>query len=95
MNLYSTPDICRAVASAARLQRLRLNLSRASLAKRSGVAEGSIVRFERTGAISLKSLVDIAVALAAEDDFFRLFQAPATPSIDALQSRATRKRGRA
>ncbi len=94
MNLYSTPDICLSIAHAARDARLQKNLSRASLAIRSGVPEPSIKRFELTGEISLKSLVNIALVLSAELDFLRLFVNEKTPSIDEIINTKTRKRGR-
>jgi transcriptional regulator with XRE-family HTH domain len=40
-----TDDICRRVAEAARAARLRHNLSRATLAKRAGVSQASLIRF--------------------------------------------------
>ncbi len=71
-----------------------MNLSRESLSVRSGVPEPSIKRFELTGEISLKSLVNIAMVLSAETEFLRLFASERTPSIDEIVSAKTRKRGR-
>ena len=56
-----------------RKRRKALKLSQEELAKRSGVSFGSIKRFERTGEISLTSLLKIAVVLESEDDFNLLF----------------------
>lgn len=54
-------------------RRKALKLSQEELAKRSGVSFGSVKRFERTGEISLTSLLKIAVVLESEDDFNSLF----------------------
>lgn len=94
MNLYSAPDICLSVARAAREERLRINLSRKGLALRSGVPGSSIKHFERTGEISLKSLVKIAMVLSTEMEFLQLFARAETPSIDEIVNTKTRKRGR-
>lgn len=48
-------------------------MSQATLATRSGVSLGSIKRFERTGDISLASLLKLAMALGYEEDFNGLF----------------------
>ncbi len=78
---------------AARAARLRQDLSRATLAKRAGVSKASLIRFERTGEISLKSLLNLAIALEAEDEFFHLFAVPDVPTIDELVA-ALKKRQR-
>ena len=48
-------------------------ISQTTLAERSGVSLGSIKRFERTGEISLASLLKLAMALGYENDFNNLF----------------------
>lgn len=49
-------------------------MSQMTIAQRSGVSLGSIKRFERTGEISLSSLLKLAFVLGYEDDFNTLFQ---------------------
>ena len=49
------------------------HLSQEQLSKKSGVSLGSIKRFERTGEISLTSLIRISVALGCQEDFLGLF----------------------
>ena len=81
------------MAEAARTARQRQGLSRATLAKRADVSQASLIRFERTGEISLKSLVNLAIALEAE--FFRPFAVEEVPIIDELvAARKKRQRGR-
>ena len=46
------------IAERAKFRRLEQNLTQEGLALRSGVSLGSIKRFERSGEISLKSLME-------------------------------------
>ncbi|MFN7220046.1 MAG: hypothetical protein ACK5UX_05360, partial [Burkholderiales bacterium] len=52
--------------------------------KRAGVSQASLIRFERTGEISPKSLVNTAIALEAEAEFCGLFTVPDVPTVDEL-----------
>ncbi len=67
-------EVLREVAE--RFQKLRKqhNYSQHQMAERSGVSLGSIKRFERTGLISLDSLVKLAHVLDALEQFDTLFQ---------------------
>ena len=59
-----------------------------------GVSLGTIKRFERFGEISLKSLIDIALALGCLDDFEELFNKNQTPtSLFNSNNDKHRKRG--
>ena len=49
-------------------------ISQMTMAERSGVSLGSIKRFERTGEISLASLIKLAMVLGYEEDFNDLFR---------------------
>ncbi|MCC6540005.1 MAG: helix-turn-helix domain-containing protein [Bryobacterales bacterium] len=52
-----------------RARRLDLNLTQEGLAQRSGVAFATVKHFERTGLISLVSLLKLAVVLDCLNDF--------------------------
>ena len=54
-------------------RRRELKISQKDLAFKSGVSYGSIRRFETTGEISLKSLIQIAKVLNSLEDFNKLF----------------------
>lgn len=54
-------------------RRKELKISQKDLAFKSGVSYGSIRRFETTGEISLKSLIQIAKVLNSLEDFNKLF----------------------
>lgn len=96
--ILSTPrDIAALIAKAEQGLRLSLNLSQRSLSERSGVSFGVIKKFERTGKISLESLLKIALVLGRLEDFTELFKPTAPenlPSLDELLKDNSRKRGR-
>jgi transcriptional regulator with XRE-family HTH domain len=84
---FSPPgDILRALGTRAKAARLQHNLSRKSLAAKSGVKESSLKRFETTGQVSLASLVQLLVADA-------VLAERAVPTISSL-SQLPRQRGR-
>ena len=56
-----------------RARRKELKITQKDLAFKSGVSYGSIRRFETTGEISLKSLIQIAKVLNSLEDFNELF----------------------
>lgn len=85
------------IAKQSQAKRLSLNLSQKTLSERSGVSFGVIKKFERTGKISLESLLKIAITLNSLEEFKNLFN-PTPPeaflSLDELLKDKTRKRGR-
>ncbi|MGN0917045.1 MAG: helix-turn-helix domain-containing protein [Candidatus Enterousia sp.] len=66
-------SIKHAISERLRNVRRVAKISQIALAERSGVSLGSIKRFERTGEISLASLLKLAMALGYESDFNNLF----------------------
>ncbi len=89
--------IINTIAQKVRRNRLELNLTQKALATRAGISFGSLRRFENTGEISLKSLILIAIALDATDEFDMLFTKQKYQSIDQLvneKQSITKKRGR-
>jgi transcriptional regulator with XRE-family HTH domain len=72
------------LAGRVRARRREGKLSQAALAEKSGVSLGSVKRFERTGEISLSSLLRIAFVLGYEDDFRQLFARKNYQSIDEI-----------
>ncbi len=96
--MMKTPqELLQSIAHRAKAKRLALNLTQVGLEQRSGVSLGTIKLFERTGKISLESLLKLATALGATKEFESLFVVavtPATLSLDALmQQPKMRKRG--
>ncbi len=85
------------MAVSAKEKRLSLDLSQQSLSQRSGVSLGVLKKFERTGKISLESLLKLALVLGCLASFIQVFEraiAEELPSLDDLLKRQTRKRGR-
>lgn len=98
MFVFMTPqEIARHIAKQAKEKRLSLNFSQQTLSQRSGVSFGVLKKFEQTGKISLESLLKIALALGALEEFKDLFK-PISPehfaSIEELLKDKKRKRGR-
>src|ERR1700722_9116822 len=95
--MFMTPhEVAQHLAQLAQTKRLSLNLSQRSLAARSGVSFGTLKKFERSGKISLESLLKIALVLGSLDDFMALFKEKPYEqlvSLDELLKDTSRKRG--
>ena len=91
-------ELMQEIAERVKGRRLALNFTQLGVSERSGVSLGTIKKFERTGRISLESLLKLAMALGATKEFELLFTANATDenmSLDDLLTQpAVRKRGR-
>lgn len=74
IKLRTPNEVMRDIAARARERRLANNLTQEGLSLRSAVSLGSIKRFEKTGQVSLQSLLKIALALGCLDDFDLLFE---------------------
>jgi transcriptional regulator with XRE-family HTH domain len=97
VDMMTSGEMQKIIASKARDLRLELNLSQQTLSEKSGVSYGSLKKFEQTGQISLESLLKLSVIFGRIDDFKTLF-APAPSksalSLDELIKSNKRKRGR-
>ena len=77
--------------------RLSRNISQEALSEQSGVTLATLRRFEQTGEISLKHLVNLAIALNRAGDFAELFRQRAPTDLFSeevpkrLRARASRK----
>ena len=84
-NFFKTPgDIQKGIAINVRARRKEKKITQEKLAERSDVSLGSVKRFERTGEISLASLIKIAFVLGCEDDFDKLFSKKGYASIEEV-----------
>ncbi len=70
-----------------RLKKLRLikKWKRSTLAKRSGVTEASLKRFEQTGKVSLENFVKLVFTLGRIDELDTLLRPPKARSIADLE----------
>ena len=84
MFLKSPNDINMDLAKRISTRRKEKKISQEELSERAAVSYGSIKRFERTGEISLTSLIKIAFALGLEDDFNLLFAKKGYASIQEV-----------
>ena len=95
--MITPQEMLKRIAEKARAKRLSLDLSQLTLSERSGVSYGVLKKFERTGRISLESLLKLGLILGSLGDFDLVF-APNKPeealSLDELMQDNKRKRGR-
>jgi transcriptional regulator with XRE-family HTH domain len=97
-DIFTTPfEAAMLIAQAAKNKRLSLNLSQKSLSEKSGVSFGVIKKFERTGKISLESLLKLALVLGSLTEFTALFKQVLPEekrTLDEILHNKRRKRGR-
>lgn len=94
-SLMPSGDIAAAIALRLRNRRLAQNLTLEGLAKRSGVALGTLKKFERTGQIALVSFIRLVITLKDEAALENLLLEQKFETLDEiLQSRKKPKRGR-
>jgi transcriptional regulator with XRE-family HTH domain len=67
-------DAMETVRKQERQKRKEQHYSQKELARRSGVSLGSLQRFEQTGEISFRSLLNLAMVLDCLEDFTHLFE---------------------
>ena len=83
-NLKTPYEVSIKIAEKAKAKRKYMKLTQQQLADKSGVSLGSLKRFERTGEISLSSLLKIALVLDSLKEFERLFDKPEYTSIEEI-----------
>ena len=88
MNTYSflksPADVNKEIATRVSARRKEKKITQMKLSSLSDVSLGSIKRFERTGEISLSSLIKIAFVLGCENDFDELFSKKGYASIQEV-----------
>ena len=95
-NIANPNDVARQVAARVKARRLELNLTQEGMAARAGLKFATYRRFEQTGEISLKGLLQVGFALDALADFDALFAQKQYQSLDDVlnEQGVTRKRGK-
>lgn len=95
-NTTNPTDIAMHIATRVKARRLELNLTQEGLARRAGVKFATYRRFEQTGEISLRGLLQIGFALNALSDFDALFAQKQYMSLDDVlnEQKVNRKRGK-
>lgn len=93
----STPcEVAGLIAARVKARRLELDLTQEGMAARAGMKFATYRRFEQTGEISLKGLLQIGFALNALSDFDALFAQKQYRSLDDVlnEQNVVRKRGK-
>lgn len=95
-NVSSPSDIALQIAARVKVRRLELDLTQEGLAARAGVKFATYRRFEQTGKISLRGLLQVGFALNALSDFDALFAQKQYQSLDDVlnEQSVIRKEGR-
>ena len=94
INFLTSGQIKSLIAARAKECRLHFDLSRQSLAERSGVPVSTIKRFETLGEISFDSLLRLAAVLDCLQEFNQLFIAKPPVSLSLKDFPVNRQRGR-
>ena len=82
--LSDTDDIAMQIANDFKKRRIERNLTREQVAEKSGVAISNLARFEQKGMISLKNLINIAMALDYTSELKGIFSAQKYDTMDEL-----------
>ena len=95
-NIYTPVEVAQQSAARVKERRLELNLTQKGMASRSGLKFATYRRFEQTGEISLRGLLQIGFALNSLSEFETLFTQKQYQSLDNVLSEQTltRKRGK-
>ena len=92
----SPNEVATQLAARVKARRLELNLTQEGLATRAGIKFATYRRFEQTGEISLRGLIQIAFALNTLSEFDNLFAQKQYQSLDDVlnEQKFNRKRGK-
>ena len=95
-NITNPNDVAKQIAARVKARRLELNLTQEGMSAKAGVKFATYRRFEQTGEISLRGLLQIGFALNALSDFDVLFQQQQYQSLDDVlnEQKFNRKRGK-
>ena len=95
-NILTPDDVAKQIATRVKARRLELNLTQEGIAERAGLKFATYRRFEQTGEISLKGLLQIGFALNALSEFDALFVQKQYQSLDDVlnEQNVIRKRGK-
>ena len=96
LNVANPSDIALQIAARVKARGLELNLTQEGLASRAGVKFATYRRFEQTGEISLRGLLQVGFALNCLDEFNVLFAQKQYQSLDDVlnEQRVNRKLGK-
>lgn len=95
-DIQNPSEVALQIAARAKSRRLELNLTQEGMAARAGLKFATYRRFEQTGEISLRGLLQIGFALNALSEFDALFAQKQYQSLDDVlnEQNIARKRGK-
>lgn len=95
-DILTPNDVAKQIAARVKARRLELNLTQEGMAARAGLKFATYRRFEQTGEISLKGLLQIGFALNILSEFDALFAQKQYQSLDDVlnEQSVIRKRGK-
>lgn len=93
-SMSSPAEVIGGLAERMKRRRIQHGLTQRELAERSNVSYGSLRLFEKSGKISLESLVKIAFVLEAEAESNHLFPGRPPQNIDDVVDRPLKQRVR-
>lgn len=95
-DIQNPSEVALQIAARAKSRRLELNLTQEGMAARVGLKFATYRRFEQTGEISLRGLLQIGFALNALSEFDALFAQKQYQSLDDVlnEQNVARKRGK-
>lgn len=82
LNILTPNDVAKQIAARVKARRLELDLTQEGIAARAGLRFATYRRFEQTGKMSLKGLLQIGFALNALYEFDILFAQKQYQSLD-------------
>ena len=90
-NLKPPKEIRLELAERMKKVRLAQNMTQKELAEKSGIPLPTLRRFEATGEVSLKALVNFALALRKAEDLAQVFYEPLTEDLYAKPPKERRR----
>ena len=95
-NISTPNEVAKQIAARVKARRLELNLTQEGIATRAGFKFATYRRFEQTGEISLKGLLQIGFALNALSEFDALSAQKQYQSLDDVlnEQSVVRRRGK-
>lgn len=96
LNIATPAEIAKGIAARVKARRLELDLTQEGMSARAGIKFATYRRFEQTGEISLRGLLQIGFALNVLHEFEALFTQRQYRSLDDVLNNSiiTRKRGK-
>lgn len=93
---HNADDIAMAIARDFRKRRVEKGLTREQIAGKAGISASNVTRFEQKGLISLKNLIELAVASGYAPEIKSIFSEPKYSTMEELtEIRANMNRKRA